>query len=220
MPEAVNLWQHPEHAARYLARSQPFPGTEDGRAELIRHLPERVERVLDLGCGDGRLLASVQEALPGCGGVATDVNPVMLDAAETRFAHDARVEVIRHDLDHPLPSWEPFDVVVSSFAIHHLIDERKRSLYHEVFDLLHPGGTFLNVEHVASPTDRLHIDFLEAMGVAPEDDDPSNKLAPVELQLVWLREIGFVDVDCHWKWLELALLGGRKPVPPGLAATG
>jgi tRNA (cmo5U34)-methyltransferase len=73
-----------------------------------------------------------------------------------------------------------------------------------------PGGVFCNLEHVASPTVRLHHQFLEKLSVQPEQEDPSNKLLEVETQLSWLREIGFTDVDCHWKWRELALLGGRK----------
>ena len=31
-----------------------------------------------------------------------------------------------------------------------------------------------------------------------------------KLNLMWLEEIGFTDVDCYWKWLELALLIGVK----------
>ena len=91
-----------------------------------------------------------------------------------------------------------------------MLDARKQTLYADVFACLAAGGVFLNLEHVASATPALHLWFLEALGVAPEDDDPSNHLAPVGLQLQWLREAGFIDVDCHWKWRELALLAGCK----------
>ena len=41
--------------------------------------------------------------------------------------------------------------------------------------------------------------------------DRSNQLAPSGVLLAWLRNLGFVDADCFWKWRELALLAGTKP---------
>jgi hypothetical protein len=63
---------------------------------------------------------------------------------------------------------------------------------------------------VAPATAKLHARFLRVFGISEADEDPSNKLVSVEIQLHWLRAIGFEDVDCHWKWLELAFFGGTK----------
>jgi tRNA (cmo5U34)-methyltransferase len=209
----VNLWDTPEHALGYLARVDTIPHRAEGERSLLEWLPARLNRVLDLGSGDGRLLALVKLAHPEVEAIALDFSPVMLERLRVRFGTDDRVTVVAHDLDDPLPpSLDTFDAVVSSFAIHHVSHERKRTLYEEIYARIRPGGIFCNLEHVASPSDALHVKFLAVMDVLPENEDPSNKLLDVETQLEWLRAIGFVDVDCHWKWRELALLAGTKPL--------
>ena len=204
----MSEWHDAEKVADYRSRADAIPHRPEGERVLVEVLPASVRRVLDLGCGDGRLMAIVREARPGADGLALDFSQPMLEAARTRFGQDSGVEVVEHDLGERLPGGlGSFDLIVSSFAIHHLEDERKRDLYREVFALLEPGGAFCNLEHVASATDALHEEFLEALAI-PED--PSNKLVDVETQLRWLRELGFDDADCIWKWRELALLFGRR----------
>ena len=65
-----------------------------------------------------------------------------------RFAGQASVEFVRHDLAEPMPDLGSFDAVVSCLAIQHVHDARKRTLYAEAFDRLVPGGVFCNLEHV------------------------------------------------------------------------
>jgi hypothetical protein len=135
----------------------------------------------------------------------------MLARLRERFGSVDRIQVMHHDLDQPLPPLSTFDEIASSFAIHHLLHTRKRELYGELRAALEPAGVFCNLEHVASRSCRVHERFLDALGITPAEEDPSNKLLDVETQLRWLCEIGFEDVDCFWKWRELALLVGRKP---------
>ncbi len=207
---SVNLWTSPEHALDYLGRADSIPHRTEGESTLLELIPPTAKRILDLGTGDGRLLALVKLDHPDATAVALDFSPAMLDAARRRFANDDSVTVVAHNLEQPLPELGIFDAVVSSFAIHHLIHQRKRALYAEIYAHLAPQGIFCNLEHVASVTPELHEEFLHRIGYTLETEDPSNKLLDLETQLRWLREIGFVDVDCHWKWRELALLAGRR----------
>jgi tRNA (cmo5U34)-methyltransferase len=208
---APSEWTIPERVRCYLDRADGFPHRAEGESVLLEHVPDGAHRVLDLGTGDGRLLALLKQGRPEIVGVGVDFSAVMLDAAGKRFAGDERVELVQHDLSEPLPALGRFDAVISSFAIHHLEHDRKRALYGEVFDLLEPGGVFANFEHVASATPRLHLAFFQAINEPIEDADPSDRLLDVQTQLEWLRALGFDDVDCYWKWLEMALLIGVKP---------
>ena len=207
----MNQWTSADHALAYLARADRIPHRTEGEAVLLEVVPTTVSRILDLGTGNGRLLALLKIDRPNASAVALDFSPLMLQAARERFSEDPKVEVVDHDLDQPLPALGLFDAVVSSFAIHHCSDARKRALYAEVFDILEPGGVFCNLEHVSSPTPRLQAQFRRALGREPEPPDPSNMLLDAATQLRWLNEIGFQDVDCLWKWRELALLAAVRP---------
>ena len=206
----VNLWSRTDHALDYLGRADSIAHRSEGESALLEFIPPATRRILDLGTGDGRLLALVKREHPNTEAVAIDFSPAMIEAAKKRFGGDSSVAVLTHNLDNPLPGLGKFDAVISSFAIHHVAHERKRALYSEIHGLLNAGGAFCNLEHVASPTPSLHEEFLRQSGLTSEIEDPSNQLLDVETQLLWLREIGFVDVDCHWKWRELALLAGRR----------
>jgi SAM-dependent methyltransferase len=234
-----DVWRDADVASEFRKRRMDIPGAAaqlDVLSKLVAHVSGACS-VLDLGCGDGILLETILAAHPRASGVGVDGSPDMLKAAAERFAALApRVTLVEADFD--APAWRTalpvpsFDVIVSGFAIHHSTDERKRALYHEIHDLLRPGGVFINVEHVASATplgerlfDRTYAEHMtrhrRSLGetvtveqvmeeLLTRPDRAANKLTPVETQLAWLREIGFIDVDCYWKWLELAILAGFR----------
>jgi len=236
----AEIWKDREVARAFLTeRSLLIPDRPRQLEVLLRVLRlscPQARHILDLGAGDGILLATLLEAFPQASGVAVDFSPLMLEQAGQRLRpFGQRGTTLEADLQNP--SWKrslagPFDVIVSGFAIHHLNDGRKRVLYQEIYDLLFEGGVFLNCEHVASATPCIEQMFDDAMtehlyhrrkekgeSVTLEQvrqeflqrpDRAANILALVEDQGRWLREIGFRDVDCFWKYFELAIFGGRK----------
>lgn len=206
-------WDDPDHARSYLADRVDLPHRGEGEAVLVECMPRQVRRVLDLGSGDGRILAAVLSEYPEAAGVALDHNPTMLEAAAERFRDHGAVEVVDHDLDQPLPdSLGTFDAVVSGLAIHHVATDRRRVLYGEIADRLEPGGAFADLDFVRSATEVLHDRFIAE---APWDRNPDvawDRRPSVTERMMWMSETGLDNVDCIWRWRELTLIVGERAV--------
>jgi len=208
-------WEDPAHAHSYLAERVEVPHRSEGEAVLVECLCAPVARVLDLGSGDGRVLASVLAAHPEATGVALDHNPAMLQAAGERFSERLAVgtiEVVDHDLDEALPSTlGTFDAVVSGLAVHHVARDRRRDLYAEIADRLRPGGVVADLDLVRSASEELHDRFIQRVPWDRNPDKAWDRHPSVTDRLDWLRDAGFVNVDCTWRWRELALIVGERP---------
>jgi len=233
------IWQQASTTASYHSSRKAIPFADDhfdiARRVLDAHAVD-VRRLLDLGAGDGIATQAMLDRFPVAHATLVDFSEPMLQAARDRFAgQEIDVRVVHGDLlgsEWATEVREPagYDLVVSRFAIHHLPDNRKRTLYAEILAFLRPGGMFVNIEHVNSPNvhyqnafEQMLIEGIHALAADEQtieeterafrarQDAETNILAPVEDQCEWLREIGYVDVDCSFKALELAVFGGRRP---------
>ena len=152
---AGNSWQRADVASRFLddyGAAIPY-GIDQVQIAVraIRHFGVQPKRFIDLGCGDGYLARVILSEFPEARGVLVDHSQAMLERAKTAMRGYPAVQLVQEDLAEPLLSWSEPDsaeLVVASYSIHHLPHERKRSLYRDIFEILKPGGMFINIEHV------------------------------------------------------------------------
>ena len=113
---SVNLWTSTEHARGYLGRADSIPHRVEGESTLLEFIPPTAKRILDLGTGDGRLLALIKLDHPDATATAIDFSPAMLEAARRRFVDDRSVTVVDHNLKEPLPELGIFDAIAPAAA--------------------------------------------------------------------------------------------------------
>ena len=122
-------------ARSYDRVSDPMTGW--GRVVLDRLSLEGHERVLDAGCGTGRVTQVLRERLPRGRVVALDASPSMLAEARDRLGDD-RVDYVLADLRRPLPLDGPVDAVFSNATFHWVKDHD--ALFAHLAEVLVPGG--------------------------------------------------------------------------------
>jgi trans-aconitate 2-methyltransferase len=96
------------------------------------------ERVLDAGCGTGRVTAMLLERLPDGHVIGLDGSAAMIEQANVRFAGEPRVELIVADLTEPLPLDGPVDAILSTATFHWIVDHS--SLFRNLAWVLRPRG--------------------------------------------------------------------------------
>jgi SAM-dependent methyltransferase len=240
-PVTAEVWKQTAIVERFLSYHGAIPLAREQIDVMLTLLGTRskpVRTFIDLGCGDGILGAALLEKYPESRGVLVDFSEPMLEQARNQLKdHGSQIQFVNQD--YADPTWvdmvgadAPFDAIVSRYSIHHQPDERKRTIYEVIFDLLAPGGWFINIEHILPAatlaTDLLNehiIDGRYAIEVGNGDsrtrqqiadiflnrpDRETNLLTPVEIQCDWLREIGFEQVDCYFRIYELAIFAGRR----------
>jgi SAM-dependent methyltransferase len=224
--ETVQNWA--AEAARQEQRRAP---QRQFMAELLPFGKHDAFTFLDLGAGTGAASKAILAAFPASTAILADFSPQMMGHGERELQPFAeRFRYVEFDMstsEWPAGIPSTLDAIVTSMCVHHLPDDRKRSLFGEIFARLTPGGWYLNYDPVKSPDpavegvweqvkDRQDPDLAHRRHHRTADEEARyhnhvRYIIPLVPQLEDLRSAGFEAVDVYWKQLDEVIFGGRRP---------
>lgn len=239
--DSVEAYDPPERVRRYDIDMDIMHPLRlkmiDVALELLPFHRTQALRSLDLGVGTGAFSQQFMERYVNSEMVAVDGASSMLELAKSRlreFSH--RVEWVVSDFRAiPTRFLEPdtFDVVISSYALHHLNAREKLAVLKSVVRAIRPGGWILNADLVMADAPdierRIQEIRVEAITMrAPlndnrfcspeatrhyldelekmEQDQPQTLSQDIQI----LRESGITNAEVFWKEFREAVTGGSK----------
>jgi tRNA (cmo5U34)-methyltransferase len=213
-------------AAEYDAQRQyVIPQMDEyyGAAVWAAESKEKKPAILDIGAGTGLLAALMLEKFPAAELTLLDISENMLAVARERFAAKKNVRYVVNDYSRS-ELGGTYDIICSALSIHHLATEDKRLLFHKIYAALAPGGMFVNADQADGETLYFRQQYLEywngflQSGPLNETEHTEilkrrnslDKNEKLSLQLSWLRECGFSDVDVVYKNRTFIVTVARK----------
>ena len=194
-----------------------------GAAVWAAESPEQSPAILDIGAGTGLLSALMLQKFPGATLTLMDISENMLAVARQRFSGRKNIRYMANDYSKAELDG-PYDIVCSALSIHHLAPEDKHSLFGKIFSALKPGGMFINADQADGETTYFRKKFLDYWNDFLRNG-PLNKEKHMEIlkrrdtldrneklsvQLHWLQECGFSDVDVVYRNRTFIITVARK----------
>ncbi len=215
-----------QYASNYdESRKQLIPCFIDFYGVIIKIIPFSSSdhiSVLDIGAGTGLLTEIIIKQFPYAKITAVDISAEMIKIAKKRLQEYSAItyQVVDYTQDFPI---EKYDLIVSSLSIHHLTDKDKINLFREIKKSLYKDGIFVNADQVSGESDEIEkiykanwLQEVKKNGVTKKalsealDRMKEDKMTPLPVQLKWLRDQNFSEVDCWYKNYRFAVYSGRN----------
>ncbi len=201
------------NAESYQRISAPMEAM--GREVLDRLELRGDERVLDAGCGTGRVTAALVERLPRGEVVAVDGSPAMVAEARERLGPGVEVfaaDLLELDLDAPV------DAILSTATFHWIPDHDR--LFERLFAALRPGGRLVaqcggagNVATVQAAIDAVAEPALAGWAgpwtfASPEETTARLERSGFADARAWLQQVR-VEPDDPREYMATIMLGSH-----------
>jgi ubiquinone/menaquinone biosynthesis C-methylase UbiE len=192
---------------------------ELGMCEFYDEVEKQIVRckepknILVLGCGTGLEVERIKHSAIV---TAIDISPGMLSELEKKELYPkVTLNTICNSFFDVSFTENYFDLVLSTYSLHHFTIQQKTQLYSKIYNCLKQNAYFINGDNVCKDKDT-EINLLnKAEGIYQEQQLPFGSLhidipLALESEFALLFEIGFISVSTERKWNTTALIKAVK----------
>lgn len=170
---------------------------------LVKNIPKKSKKILDLGVGTGNIEKNIFEKYPQAIVEGIDISERLLRIAKEKYKKFKFVP-LKKDIRKFLFKNKKYDCIISGLTIHHMEDDEKRKIFRNIFGALKKGGIFINFDMVLPEKNnldqmreklflRMKKQGLSAEFISMERKEMKerDRLSKIKIQKNWLKEIGF-----------------------------